>query len=75
MIPLLATMIAVYCFARLIGLTDEAIRGQRASGEKGIGIWPVYLVAAVLVAILCFQIWQQADEIRRLMTEFRSGQK
>jgi hypothetical protein len=60
MIPLLATIITIYCVLRL---TDMAAEGRRREKEgKGGGFWVFYIIGAFIIVLLCLGIHNKSDE-------------
>jgi hypothetical protein len=65
MLPLLSTIITVYCVLRLC---EMAATGRRLEKEKkGGGAWVFYLIGAGVIIILCYLIHQRADEFTNVL--------
>lgn len=70
MIPLIGTIIAIYCSVRLIGLLEDVRRRNRLE-KNDPGTWILYFISIILIAILCLKMWNQSDEFTNQLNQIQ----
>ena len=66
MIPLLATIVAIYCVIKLLVMAVQ-IEQQKPTEKFTVGIQFLCRLGAIAIVFLCLCIWYQADEFARML--------
>lgn len=66
MIPLLTTIISIYCVLRLIEMGSESSKKYQ---PPSFPFYHFYYLGAMAIIILCFMVWSQADEVTRVLSK------
>lgn len=68
MIPLLTTIISIYCVLRLVEMGSEASKKYQ---PPALRLYNLYYLGAIVIVVLCFIVWNRADEVNRVLSKLR----
>ncbi len=68
MIPLLATIVSIYCVLRLIEMGYESSKKYQVPAFR---LYNIYYLGAIVIVILCLVILSKADEASRALSHLK----